>query len=94
MAQGDAERLFLLGYESGLAFLEQVRKLDAVEYRAIRRQLPLLWAAALGPTHDFMLGALFTATVDNAMKNFVTDENMRKTQELVEYENRNCALLK
>jgi hypothetical protein len=103
----EQERLFQLGYQSGLRFLDAARKGTLTE-EEIRQKVPIGFKAS-GPTADFALGQVFglisQESYDTIVKNdalglqrpidqWVTDPKVQKARADGEYRSRNCALIK
>lgn len=91
---GEGDRLYVLGMESGVEFLERMANLTDEEHKRLSGKVPLLWSSAKGPSIDFALGRLFEATVTNALKDFGTDEEDREPLKFIKWDNENCAVLK
>lgn len=100
MAKDDklAEKLFLLGYNSGKEFLAAYR--DKKVNPEDAKELPIIFGwVAQGPSDDFILGRLYQAMEDDGQKTIVektkNDTSPNANKEAAEYELRrsNAALL-
>jgi hypothetical protein len=87
--QADAERLFLLGYDTGKAFIERVTTSPLNE--ATRNKIAVLWLSTNGPTADFILGVVYARMTDEALK----DMSLQgwDLQKSIRYAEKNCALI-
>jgi hypothetical protein len=64
----EQERLFLFGYEQGLKFISAL-KAQKIKKEDLSNEVPLMMLLVLeGPTPDFMLGRIFDAAQDSALK--------------------------
>ncbi|TXL62467.1 hypothetical protein [Zeimonas arvi] len=96
---GEAERLFLLGYREGLAFIASVQA-GKIPHEIMRTEVPWLMKLLLqGPTPDFMLGRVYEAAVDSALEDVLktgdrlNDEELKKSIATRKYHNWNCKIL-
>lgn len=98
--ESDIEKLFTEGYESGLAFIEALRK-ELVTDEDIQSEVPigLTWQLN-GPTSDFMLGKIYNTAEDNVLEDVYKDGNdFIESKEIqiniaeTKYNRANCNLL-
>jgi len=97
--QLEQERLFSFGYTQGRKFLDALRenKISQADRSSIVPSGFLM--VAEGPTADFILGRVFEAAQENALKNvFVTDgklnsNELRESIAKNRHQTQNCALI-
>lgn len=97
--QDEQERLFLLGYDEGKAFLNALR-MNKIEQDDLNETVPMFMLMLLqGPSNDFMLGRVFEFAVDEATKNAyqvykeTSNEVLKKSTAETDFTSRNCSLL-
>ena len=89
------ERLFLFGYEQGKEFFRALQG-GLITKEDLRSNTPSgLLMVAQGPTADFILGRVFEAAQENALKDVITTETvMNKALQKViasgKYTSANC----
>ena len=95
----EQERLFTYGYKTGLSFISALQT-GKIEQKDLSGEAPWLMLLLLqGPTPDFMLGRVYEAAQDEALKNVLhTAEklNPEDIQRLIaqsEFTKRNCQLI-
>ncbi len=95
----EQERLFVYGYKEGKTFIAalQARKIDQ---RDLSSETPWLMGLLLeGPTPDFMLGRMYEAAQEAALKpvlktaNSLNPDDLRRTLAQNEYNKMNCRLI-
>lgn len=95
----EQERLFQFGYKEGLVYLNalQSQKIDQIP---ITDEAPIAVLLRLqGPTPDFMLGRIYEAAVESALKDVMrtggnfNPEDLQKTLAQNEFNKQNCRLL-
>lgn len=95
----EQERLFLHGYNEGKVFIAavQARKVDQ---RDLSAEMPWLMGLLLeGPTPDFMLGRIYEAAQDAALKPVLSSasgsnpDDLKRTLARSEYDKKNCRLI-
>ena len=98
--QKEQERLFLLGYEQGKAFIEAAQA-KKVERKDISEEVPIgLTLLLQGPTPDFMLGRVYESAQEEALKNVLRTNGNLNTDEVQAslarsaYTKQNCRLLR
>jgi hypothetical protein len=95
----EQQRLFMYGYKQGLAFISalQAKKIQQSDMSSIP-PVGMLWLLE-GPTPDFMLGRVYEAAQDYALKDvFKTGEHVNSTeaQKTIaqnEFSKKNCRLI-
>lgn len=97
--QKEQERLFNFGYKSGLAFISALQD-QKIERKHLSEEVPIGVTFLLqGPTPDFILGRIFEAAQDEALKGILkTGDSMNPddVQKLLaqnKYTKQNCRLL-
>ena len=92
----EQSRLFMLGYDEGMTFLQALEAGELTD-EAINEHVPVafLWSLG-GPTHDFSLGRVYEGAVEAVYDRVFTDtdETIRKLEAENEFRRRNCGLLK
>lgn len=99
---GDAkeqERLFLFGYDQGKKFIVAVQT-NKVKEQDLSREAPLIMLLLLqGPTADFMLGRVFEAAQESALKDVYKtgevfhDDETQKANAKNKFWKLNCQLI-
>jgi hypothetical protein len=94
----EAERLFLLGYETGTTFVEALRA-GKIKREDLRNHIPWTMGEKLsGPKAEFAVGRLFESiqgyTVKEIWEDTGSNEDLRKSKALSTYEKQNCSFLK
>jgi hypothetical protein len=95
----NTEKLFTVGYESGLTFIEALRK-ELVTDEDLQKEVPigLSWQLG-GPNSDFMLGKIYTTVEDNVLEDVFQDGDNFNSKEVQlniaesKYNRANCNLL-
>lgn len=95
----EQERLFLLGYEEGAAFVKALES-GEIPDSALQNEVPWLMRLLLqGPNVDFMLGRVYEAAVQSALKEILqtgdrlNTNDLQKTLAFGKYTRGNCAVL-
>lgn len=95
----EQERLFKYGYRTGLSFIAALQA-GKIDRKDLSTEAPWLMMLLLqGPTPDFMLGRVYEAAQDAALKNVLHTGgslNSEDTQRVLahsEYNSRNCQLI-
>lgn len=95
----EQERLFLFGYKQGQVFLGALQS-GKIANKDVNGQVPISLVLLLqGPTPDFILGRVFEAAQDNALKKVLkTDDKMnpaeiQKIMAKNEFSNKNCQFI-
>ncbi len=106
-SKDEQARLFLIGYNAGKAFLEGVKNGTISEAQAQKAPIGVLMNLG-GPSIDFMVGAIFKSSSNNAYdsvvkKNeygvllepskWVTDDKLKNARAENKYHNSNCELI-
>jgi len=93
-------RLFGVGYDAGRAFLSALQS-GRVTQEETRTQSPIGFLMVMGgPSHDFMLGRIYAAAVQNAWDDIQremgdsTDSELRRLLAVNEFQSNNCTLLR
>lgn len=97
--ESNTEKLFIVGYESGLTFIEALRK-ELVTDEDVQKEVPigLSWQLG-GPNSDFMLGKIYTTVEDNVLEDVFQDGDNFNSKEVQlniaesKYNRANCNLL-
>lgn len=102
------QRLSGLGYEAGRAFLEDLQNKTATEKEIAEAPIGVRMRMG-GPSHDFIVGRIFEASMDDAFDFIVktdgngwriedatrwADDELKITKAEHEYSRRNCALMR
>lgn len=97
--QPEQERLFNTGYRAGLAFIAAAQA-KKVERADLSSEVPLgLLLLLQGPTPDFMLGRVFEAAQDEALKGIqksadqVNPDDVQRTLAQSKFGKQNCRLI-
>ncbi len=98
-SSADQERLLLIGYRAGLAFIRDIQN-RRINKHDLDRQVPMAVFFALGgPTPDFMLGRVYAAAeqaawedVDKASSGNL-DQDIRQFHSKNLFTQKNCALI-
>ena len=95
----EQERLFLYGYKQGLAFLSALQS-QKIDRKDINEEVPVGVVFLLqGPTPDFILGRIFEASQEAALKNVLmtagqmNSDDVQKLLAQSEYGKQNCRLI-
>lgn len=72
----EQERLFLYGYQQGLAFIQAARAGRVLETDLQSISPTGFLMHAQGPTADFALGRVFEGAVDNALKDVINSKTI------------------
>jgi hypothetical protein len=93
----EAERLFLLGYETGKTFVEALRA-GKIKPEDMRQNMPWTMGDKLsGPSAEFAMGRLFESiqgyTVKEIWEDTGTNEDLRKSKARSAYQKQNCSFL-
>ena len=91
---GEEDRLYILGMESGVKYLERMAKISDEDRQRLSGKVAGIWSSARGPSIDFALGRLFEATTRNALRDFPIDDEDRDLLAMIKWDGENCALLK
>ena len=106
--QTEHQRLFQLGYDNALRFL-QARQRGEVSEEEVRNRAPLRFMRrVVGPNIEFMLGRIYEGARDEALQsiepapsaapwNFdrrITDRELRKLRAANEYSAKHCRVLR
>lgn len=98
--QSEQERLFILGYQSGLSFVDALQE-GRVTEEQIDATVPLVVMLSLsGPTPDFMLGRLYEAAAEKAYDDVsgeferVISPEIRRSVAMGLFSSNNCILLR
>jgi hypothetical protein len=97
--QKEQERLFNFGYKNGLAFISALQA-QKIERKHISEEVPIGVTFLLqGPTPDFILGRIFEAAQDEALKGILktgdsmNSDDVQKLLAQSKYTKQNCRLL-
>ena len=95
----EQERLFMFGYKQGQAFLAAIQS-KKVDGKDISEEVPIGVTFLLqGPTAEFILGRIFEASQDEALKNVLKTAGQLNSVEVKmmlaqsEYSKQNCRLI-
>jgi hypothetical protein len=98
--QSEQERLFILGYQSGLSFINALQEGRVTEEQT-DATVPLIVMLSLsGPTPDFMLGRVYEAAAEKAYDDVsgeldqILGPEMRRSVAMGLFESNNCILLR
>jgi hypothetical protein len=96
--KAEAERLFLLGYETGTTFIEALRA-GKIKQEDLRSNMPWTMGEKLaGPSAEFALGRVFESiqgyTVEEIWKDTGLNDDLRKSKALSTYQKQNCSFLR
>lgn len=98
---GEAERLFKIGYNASISFYNQAGKIE-ISTKVKNENIPFIYLTTNGPNAEFNTGQIFSSVVGNAFKkiyqdsklDFEYDEKLRvMNAESLTHES-NCGLLK
>lgn len=98
---GEAERLFKLGYDASISFYQQAGKTE-ISTKAKNENIPFIYLTTSGPNGEFNTGQIFSSVVGDAFKkiyqdsklDFVYDEKLRVMNAESLVRKSNCGLLK
>lgn len=86
----ERERLFMVGLETGREFLKMT---DKTPQHTPSRSLSSFWASASGgPTHDFVMGSLWTGVSNYVFEKYPYKD--REAKHAIYYAEGNCRLVK
>ena len=78
----ESERLFLVGYNSGKQFLTALSA-NKIKEKDLKNQVPFLMLLLLqGPSHDFILGRIYSAAEKNALDDVFNTEGKYNPDEV------------
>ncbi len=89
----EAERLFLVGLNSGREFIAYANAHKKNYLKDLKPKVAILWNMTGGPSPDFILGQIYADRVEEVYKEFTTDKELWKLKKSNMYHEKNCALL-
>jgi hypothetical protein len=95
----EQERLFKFGYKSGLAFVSALQS-QKIERKHISEEVPIgVMFLVQGPTPDFILGRIYEAAQDEAVKDVIktgdqlNSADVQKMLAQSKFNRQNCRLI-
>jgi hypothetical protein len=89
----EAQRLFDIGLGAGRAFLDGLSKLTGDEDKAVSENTAILWNMVAGPTHDFILGQVYSDRIEEIYKYHDGDNKAWALKQEQMFRQKNCALI-